>query len=68
MHLEEPRSGSDKGAEVDSYARHIHIRGTADECSLGRLSSRCRIRMSNSDVIAPFDKVITGTLVVIYDN
>jgi len=60
--------GANRGGKVDSHARHIYIHGTADECSLGRPSSHGCIRMNNSDVIELFDKVPTGTLVVIYDN
>lgn len=60
--------GANRGGKVDSHERHIYIHGTADECSLGRPSSHGCIRMNNSDVIELFDKVPTGTLVVIYDN
>ena len=61
-------SGLNKGGQVDSYDRWIYIHGTADECSLGDPSSHGCIRMRNRDVIALFDKIPVGALVVIYDN
>lgn len=61
-------AGLNQGGNVDSYARWIYIHGTADECSLGTPSSHGCIRMSNKDVIALFDEVPIGALVVIYDN
>lgn len=60
--------GLNEGGSVDSMQRGIYIHGTADEGSLGRPSSHGCIRMRNSDVIALFDKVLIGTLVVILDN
>lgn len=61
-------AGLNQGGNVDSYARWIYIHGTADECSLGTPSSHGCIRMRNADVIALFDEVPIGALVVIYDN
>ena len=60
--------GVNEGGAVDSMERGIYIHGTADEASLGRPSSHGCIRMRNADVIALFDRVHTGTLVVILDN
>jgi len=60
--------GVNKGASVDSYERCIYIHGTANERSVGAPSSRGCIRMRNADVIALFDQVPVGALVVIFDN
>lgn len=60
--------GLNEGGSVDSMQRGIYIHGTADEASLGTPSSHGCIRMLNSDVIALFDRVLIGTLVVILDN
>ncbi len=61
-------SGLNEGGQVDSYARWIYIHGTADEASLGTPSSHGCIRMCNRDVIALYDRIPIGALVVIYDN
>lgn len=60
--------GVNEGGMVDSMQRGIYIHGTGDEASLGRPSSQGCIRMRNSDVIALFNEVPVGTLVVILDN
>jgi hypothetical protein len=60
--------GVNEGGDVDSMERGIYIHGTADEASLGRPSSHGCIRMRNRDVIALYDEVPVGTLVVILDN
>lgn len=60
--------GVNEGGTVDSMQRGIYIHGTADEGSLGKPSSHGCIRMYNSDVIALFNRVPVGTLVVILDN
>lgn len=61
-------SGLNQGGNVDSYGRWIYIHGTADEHSLGAPSSHGCIRMANRDIIALFEEIPVGTLVVIYDN
>lgn len=60
--------GVNAGGNVDSMERSIYIHGTADEASLGTPSSHGCIRMRNRDVIALYDHIPTGTLVVILDN
>lgn len=60
--------GVNEGGEVDSMQRGIYIHGTGDEPSLGTPSSHGCIRMRNSDVIALFNAVPVGALVVILDN
>jgi L,D-transpeptidase YbiS len=60
--------GHNKGGAVDSHSRHIYIHGTANERSIGIPSSRGCIRMRNTDVIALYDQVSVGALVVVLDN
>ncbi len=60
--------GINQGGSVDSRERYIYIHGTANERSIGTPSSMGCIRMRNADIIALFDAVPEGTLVVILDN
>ncbi len=60
--------GHNKGGQIDSHKRYIYIHGTANERSIGTPSSRGCIRMRNADVIALYDQVPVGTLVVVLDN
>lgn len=66
--LEGLEPGVNRGPGVDSYERCIYIHGTANERSVGTPSSLGCIRMRNADVMALFDAVAIGTLVVILDN
>lgn len=60
--------GTNKGGARDSHGRYIYIHGTANERSIGTPSSRGCVRMLNTDVIALYDQVSVGALVVILDN
>lgn len=60
--------GVNQGGRVDSHARSIYIHGTGEEGSIGRPSSHGCIRMRNADVVELFDRVPTGSIVVILDN
>ncbi len=60
--------GHNRGGDHDSHDRFIYIHGTANERSVGTASSRGCIRMRNDDVIALFDAVPVGALVVVLDN
>lgn len=60
--------GVNHGGQVDSHARSIYIHGTGDEASIGRPSSHGCIRMRNADVVALFEQVAVGSIVVILDN
>lgn len=60
--------GVNSGGSVDSRERFIYIHGTANERSVGVPSSMGCIRMRNADVIALYDQVPDGALVVILDN
>lgn len=60
--------GVNQGGSVDSHERYIYIHGTANERSVGTPSSMGCIRMKNNDVIALYDSVPVGALVVVLDN
>jgi L,D-transpeptidase catalytic domain len=60
--------GVNQGGEVDSHERYIYIHGTANEASIGAPTSMGCIRMRNADVIALYEQVSLGTLVVVLDN
>lgn len=60
--------GVNQGPGVDSRGRYIYIHGTASECTVGMPSSMGCIRMRNTDVIALYDEVPVGALVVVLDN
>lgn len=60
--------GVNQGSVVDSHERFIYIHGTANERSVGIPSSMGCVRMRNSDIIALFEQVPMGALVVILDN
>lgn len=61
-------AGHNSGGDVDSRTRGIYIHGTPDVEGLGSPVSHGCIRMSDADIIALFDLVRVGTLVVILDN
>ncbi len=60
--------GVNQGGAVDSHERFIYIHGTANERSVGTPSSMGCVRMRNGDIIALFEQVPVGALVVILDN
>lgn len=60
--------GVNNGGSVDSRERFIYIHGTANERSVGMPSSMGCVRMRNADVIALYDQIPDGALVVILDN
>ena len=66
--LEGLEPGVNQGNKVDSHERYIYIHGTANERSVGTASSMGCIRMRNADVIALYEQVPIGALVVILDN
>ncbi|MCK7552203.1 MULTISPECIES: L,D-transpeptidase [Marinobacter] len=57
--------GKNRGAGVDSFRRFIYIHGTPDTEPMGVAKSHGCIRMRNADVIALFDLVEPGTVVII---
>jgi len=65
MWLQGTEPGKNRGGNVDSRERFIYIHGAPDDVEMGRPGSRGCIRMRNQDVIELFDRVATGTRVVL---
>ena len=57
--------GKNRLGNVDTMQRYIYIHGTPDSTDMGVIGSHGCIRMRNADVIALFDAVPVGTIVVI---
>ncbi|HKQ46546.1 MAG TPA: L,D-transpeptidase [Phycisphaerae bacterium] len=57
--------GVNKGPGIDSHARYIYIHGTPAEEKLGTPASWGCVRLSNRDVIDLFERVPSGTRVLI---
>ena len=66
--LEGLEPGVNQGGAVDSHSRAIYIHGTPEINSLGSPASQGCVRMRDADVMALFEVVPIGTLVVILDN
>jgi L,D-transpeptidase YbiS len=63
--LQGTEPGKNQGGNVDSRGRYIYIHGAPDDVEMGRPGSRGCIRMRNRDVIDLFEKVDTGTRVIL---
>ena len=63
---EEP--GINKGGKVDSHNRYIYIHGTPEEGLLGTPASHGCIRMCNKEVIDLYNRVPSGTYVLILNK
>lgn len=61
-------TGKNRGPGVDSFRRFIYIHGTPDTEPMGVAKSHGCIRMRNADVIALFDLVGPGTVVVVDEH
>lgn len=65
-------SGTEKGrnrlGNVDTMRRYIYIHGTPDSEPMGTPLSHGCVRMRNSDIIALFEQVNTGTPVLITEE
>ena len=57
--------GKNRLGNVDTMQRYIYIHGTPNSTNLSVIGSHGCIRMRNADVIALFDLVEVGTIVVI---
>ena len=57
--------GKNRLGNVDTMQRYIYIHGTPDSTDLSVIGSHGCIRMRNADMIALFDLVEVGTIVVI---
>lgn len=58
--------GKNWGGEVDTMRRYIYIHGCPDSDSFAAPSSHGCVKMRNTDVIDLFEKVDTGTHVLIH--
>lgn len=58
--------GNNRGGEVDTMRRYIYIHGCPDSDSFSRPSSHGCVKMRNKDIIQLFNKVNTGTRVLIH--
>ncbi len=59
--------GFNRLGNVDTMQRYIYIHGSPDSTDMGKIGSHGCIRMRNTDVIALFDMVVVGTLVLILE-
>jgi lipoprotein-anchoring transpeptidase ErfK/SrfK len=57
--------GCNRLGDVDTMRRYIYIHGCPDEDPMGVPGSRGCIKMRNRDIVALFDRVPPGTIVVI---
>lgn len=60
-------TGFNCGGDVDTKSRFIYIHGTNDEKNMGIPNSHGCIRMRNQNVIALFDQVSVGEVILIND-
>lgn len=67
LRLEGLEPGINQGPGCDSYERYIYFHGTNHESELGQAVSIGCIRLSNADIIAVFELVREGDLVLIAD-
>lgn len=63
--LEGLEDGVNRGAGCDSLERYIYVHGTNQPGRIGTPASHGCVRMTNDDVVAFFDRVREGDLVVI---
>jgi hypothetical protein len=68
MWLEGLEPGFNEGGNVDTHDRYIYIHGTGDQESIGRPASHGCIQLADTDLIALFDLLPSGTLVWIAKN
>ncbi|MBF0453362.1 MAG: L,D-transpeptidase [Magnetococcales bacterium] len=57
--------GKNQGGSVDTHSRYIYLHGTPYHTQLGKPVSAGCIRMRNQEILALFDRVEVGTLVLI---
>ena len=59
------QTGFNRGGSVDTQRRYVYIHGAPDSHEMGVPSSHGCIKMRNSDMIALFDQVTLGAIVLI---
>lgn len=60
--------GKNRLGNVDTMQRYIYIHGSPDSAEMGKIGSHGCVRMHNADMIALFDMVEAGTLVLIHND
>ena len=65
LRLEGLEEGVNRGPGIDSFERYIYIHGTNKERQIGAPMSNGCVCMKNNDVVALFNSVKEGTIVVI---
>jgi hypothetical protein len=68
MWLEGLDPGFNQGGNVDTHTRTIYIHGTSDQESIGGPASHGCIHLADSDLIALFDLLPSGTFVWIAEK
>lgn len=68
FHLGGMEPGINKNSPNDSYSRGIMIHGTPEEGLIGQPVSHGCVRMMNEDIMQLYDRINTGTFVVILNN
>jgi hypothetical protein len=68
MWLEGLEPGFNEGGNVDTHDRYIYIHGTGEQESIGRPASHGCIQLADTDLIALFNLLPSGTLVWIAKN
>jgi len=67
LRLEGLEPGINRGPGCDSFERYIYLHGTNQESALGTAASHGCVRLGNADVVALFDRVAEGDLLVVLD-
>lgn len=67
LRLQGLEPGINQGPGCDSFERYVYLHGTNQEDQLGTAASHGCVRLSNADIVAVFDAVREGDLVLIAD-
>lgn len=67
LRLEGLEPGINRGPGCDSFDRYVYVHGTNQESALGTAASHGCVRLGNTDVVALFDRVEVGDLLVVID-
>ncbi|MFM8558818.1 MAG: L,D-transpeptidase family protein, partial [bacterium] len=67
LRLEGLEPGLNRGPGCDSFERYVYLHGTNQGSALGTAASHGCVRLGNADVVARFDRVEVGDLLVVAD-
>ena len=65
--LDGKEPGKNAGEDVDTLERYIYLHGCPDEVDIARPGSHGCIRLRNQDIVELFERVETGTEVIIHE-